>query len=118
MKTPQPQPKIEFGKCPICDKKIMEQKENQAIKLKDYSDFWIAFSTGEKMKTAICQSCKKTLTKKQAESILEAHKTFWQKGIQNLLNEKISELQKQKDQHLNYYKNLSLASWSLKEKDL
>lgn len=118
MKTPQPQVKIEFGKCPICAKTILEQKNNQSVKLEGYSDFWIAFGTGERMKVAVCQDCKKTLTKKQAEGILQAHKVLWEEGIEKEIDGKIEELQKAKTQNLNYYQNISLASFGLKERDL
>ena len=119
MKTQTPpQPKIEFGKCPFCAKQIMLEQNNQAVKLDGYDEFWLSFSTGERMKVAICSDCNKTLTKSQAEQILDAHKEYWVKGIEEQTAKQIADLTEKKVESVNYYNNLSLASYGLKEKDL
>ena len=119
MTTQQAQVKIEFGKCPFCEKAILKKdKENNPVRLEGYSEFWMALSDGSRMKVAICENCKKSLTKANAEAILAAHREFWTKGIEKTIDQKIEQLKKDKVQNVNYYSNLKLIKHGLKERDL
>lgn len=118
-KTQQLQPKIEFGKCPLCAQVILEKdKNNNPVRLEGYSEFWILLSDCSRMKVAICKNCKKSLTKKNASEILAAHREYWEKGIIEDMNRKIQELEQKKLQDVNYYNNLTLVKHGLREKDL
>lgn len=114
-----PQPKIEFGKCPYCAKEIMTLDEkNNPLMLTGYSTFWMMLSDGSRMKVAICEDCKKTLTKKKVDALMIAHQEFWKKGIESQLDEKIAELNQRKQEQINYYTNLTSLKFGLREKDL
>lgn len=116
---PSQQPKIQFGKCPFCEKEILKvDAKNNPIRQKGYSEFWVALSDGSRMKVAICEECKKKLTEKEAEKVLEAHRVFWAKGIESSIDNKISELEEKKQQDINYYNSLTLVKYGLKERDL
>lgn len=112
-------PKIQFGKCPFCEKEILTvDAKNNPTRLKGYSEFWIAISDGSKMKVAICDACKAELTEEKASAVLEAHKEYWQAGMEEAYNQKIEEIKTTKEQNINHFNSLELIKYGLKERDL
>lgn len=110
--------KIEFGKCPYCEKEIMKEEKNNSVMLKGYSTFWVLLSNSSRMKVAICEDCKKTLNDKKVEELIAAHQEFWTQGIENTLDAKIEEIKKQKEENVNYYTSLTALKFGLRERDL
>lgn len=113
-----PQPKIELGKCPFCEKEIMRLENNQPVLLDGYSTFWILLSDQTRMKVAICEDCKKKLTKKKVDALMVAHQEFWKQGIADQIDGKIEELNQRKQDQINYYNNLNSVSFGSRERDL
>lgn len=70
------------------------------------------------MKVAICDECKKDLTEDKASQVVEAHREFWKKGIDEAFARKVKELEEQKKQQVNYYANISLVKLGLRERDI
>lgn len=92
--------------------------KNNSQTLPGYDTFWILLSDTSKMKVAICQDCKKSLDTKKSEAVITAHQEFWKKGIEKSIDAKIAELQKTKEEQINYYNNLTSVKFSLRERDL
>jgi uncharacterized protein with PIN domain len=103
--------KIEFGKCPYCEKEVMKMEKSGdseiPVRLPGYSTFWIALSDGSKMQVAVCEDCRATLTDQMVEDIMVAHREAWTASIQQNY-----------EQNFNYYASLKPIKHALRERDL
>lgn len=119
MKT-QPSLQLKPGHCPFTDKLIVDQEERGgqmvSVKLKNYSEIWIQFDTGERMCVGVDKSVKKT--KENAEILVDLHVDYWKKGIEADTKFKIEQLKKAEKKNLDYYAKMKLFKFAIKEKQL
>lgn len=111
--------KIELGKCPFClDEIISKDDRGHVIYGDNYGEIYILLSDRSKMKIGVCLTCCECLTDDHIESLMEEHRKFWILGLQDAFAEKKKTLDRQRDEQLEYYDNLSSVRFAKSERDL
>ena len=77
------------GVCPICNKKIMDEKKSSYIN--GGQNFFVKFHDGTIAEFAICKDCFFVLTQEQIDKIVESQKVNWGMEIQFQLQWYINE---------------------------